>query len=180
MIGNAREYGGLYYFDDGNSMFQQQKISNLKVCFSSTDDTIMLWHRRLGHPNFLYLKHLFPNLFRNKLLSSFQCDICQLAKHHRASFPSQPYKASKPFTLIHSDVWGPSRTLTNSGKRWFITFIDDHTRLSWVYLLKEKSEQNMFLKTFIIWLKHNFEQKFKSFEVTMGRNTLIKYWGHFS
>ncbi|KAH9751535.1 hypothetical protein KPL71_014332 [Citrus sinensis] len=30
MIGNAREYGGLYYFDDGNSMFQQQKISNLE------------------------------------------------------------------------------------------------------------------------------------------------------
>ncbi|KAH9685670.1 hypothetical protein KPL70_014046 [Citrus sinensis] len=51
MIGNAREYGGLYYFDDGNSMFQQQKISNLEVCFSSTADTIMLWHCRGGKEN---------------------------------------------------------------------------------------------------------------------------------
>ena len=52
MIGNAREYGNLYYFDDGNSICQQQKIKNLEAYFSSTDDNIMLWHRRLGHPNF--------------------------------------------------------------------------------------------------------------------------------
>ncbi|KAA0025138.1 Retrovirus-related Pol polyprotein from transposon TNT 1-94 [Cucumis melo var. makuwa] len=59
---------------------------------------------------------------------------------HRVSFPSQPYKPTQPFTLIHSDVWGPSKVTTSSGKRWFVTFTDDHTRLTWVYLITDKSE----------------------------------------
>ncbi|KAA0025328.1 cysteine-rich RLK RECEPTOR-like protein kinase [Cucumis melo var. makuwa] len=29
---------------------------------------------------------------------------------------------------------GPSKVTTSSGKRWFVTFIDNHTRLTWVYL----------------------------------------------
>jgi len=139
----------------------------------------MLWHCRLGHPSFLYLKHLFPNLFRNKLLSSFQCDICQLAKHHRASFPIQPYKASKPFILIHSDVWGPSRTLTNFGKRWFITFIDDHTRLSWVYLLKEKSEAEHVFKNFYNMVETQFQTKIQVFRSDNGKEYFNQILGSF-
>ena len=46
-----------------------------------------------------------------------------------------PYLSSKPFYLIHSDVWGPSEIETHSGKCWFLTLIDDHTCLSWVFLL---------------------------------------------
>lgn len=37
------------------------------------------------------------------------CELCELANHHTAIFPSKPYKASKPFSLIYSDVRGPSR-----------------------------------------------------------------------
>ncbi|KAA0054133.1 Cysteine-rich RLK (RECEPTOR-like protein kinase) 8 [Cucumis melo var. makuwa] len=35
---------------------------------------------------------------------------------------------------------GPSKVTTSSGKRWFVTFIDDYTRLTWVYLITDKSE----------------------------------------
>ena len=76
----------------------------------------MLWHYRLGHPNFHYLKHLLPNLFQNKNPSSLQCEFCELAKHHRSSFSLQPYKPTKPFVLIHTNVWGPSRIVTPSEK----------------------------------------------------------------
>ena len=37
---------------------------------------------------------------------------------------------------------------TLNGKRWFMTIIDDHTRLSWVFLLKEKSEVETILRNF--------------------------------
>lgn len=71
----------------------------------------MLRHFRLGHPSFQYLIHLFPNLFSNKDPFSFQCKVCKLAKHHRASFPLQFYNPSEPFSIIPSDLWGPSRVV---------------------------------------------------------------------
>ncbi|KAA0053517.1 Cysteine-rich RLK (receptor-like protein kinase) 8 [Cucumis melo var. makuwa] len=33
---------------------------------------------------------------------------------------------------------------TSSGKQWFVTFIDDHTRLTWVYLITDKSEKTYY------------------------------------
>ncbi|CAJ2655096.1 unnamed protein product [Trifolium pratense] len=105
MIGSAKESGGLYYFDiEPESQLPSKPISS---CFESflvlnnNNDDVMLWHSRLGHPSFPYLKHLFPELFRNKDLSLFKCEACEFAKHHRSHFPLQPYKPSKPFSVIH-------------------------------------------------------------------------------
>ena len=46
---------------------------------------------------------------------SFHCDVCQFAKHHPTNFPPNGNKSSKPFDLIHSDVWGPSPIPNISG-----------------------------------------------------------------
>ena len=120
-------------------MCGQARVGSLDV-FNAKHDEIVLWHLRLGHTSFQYLKHLFPSLFSNKSVDSFQCEICRLVKHHHAHFPSRPYTPSKPFSLIHSDLLGPSKIPTMTGKKWFVTFIDDHTRVCWVYLLSEKSK----------------------------------------
>jgi len=103
MIGRARMLEGLYYFDE-------VPVSNKKAqSFNSTSsisvrEKIMLWHYRLGHPSFLYLKHLFPKLFKGIDCSSFHCESCIFAKFHRSTYLPKPYQASKPFYLIHSDV----------------------------------------------------------------------------
>ena len=110
------------------------------------DSPTMLWHYRLEHPNFMYLKKWFPSLFNEKA-KTFQCEICQLSKHTHASYSSLPYKSSHPFFIIHSDIWGPSRIHNIISSKWFVTFIDNHTRLSGVFLMKEKSEvrQNLWV-----------------------------------
>ncbi|CAL9016092.1 unnamed protein product, partial [Prunus brigantina] len=84
---------------------------------------------------------LVPSL-SNKLLSDsdFTCDTCILAKSHRVPYPLSTNKCTTPFTLIHSDVWGPSPITAPFGVRWFVTFIDDCTRMTWLYLLKNKNE----------------------------------------
>ena len=158
IIGSARMINGLYYFEDNflsNKIVQGlSSISSLSV-----HDQIMVWHCRLGHPSFPYLKHLFPVLFKVIDPSSFQCESCLMAKSQRKSYIPKPYHASRLFYLFHSDVWGPSKVTTISGKKWFVTFIDDHTRLCWVYLMREKSDVEHIFKEFYRMIETQFQTK---------------------
>ncbi|KAL4022749.1 hypothetical protein IC575_016494 [Cucumis melo] len=113
-IGTARHSGGLYILNDDTSGSSISTTRLLSSYFSTFVHDFMLWHFRLGHPNFTYMKYLFPHLFPKIDVSSLSCDVCIRAKQHRVSFPSQPYKPTQPFTLIHSDVWGPSKVTTSA------------------------------------------------------------------
>ena len=57
------------------------------------------------------MKYLFSHLFSKVDVFSLACDVCIKAKQHRVSLPSQPYKPTRPFTLVHNDVcdlyWWP-------------------------------------------------------------------------
>lgn len=58
------------------------------------------------------------------------CEGCAFGKHCRDSFPSiTNWRASPPLVLVHSDICGPMQTLTKVGNRYFLTFIDDCTRM---------------------------------------------------
>jgi len=81
--------------------------------------------------------------------------------------------------MIHSDVWGPSRISTMFGKRWFVTFIDDHTRLSWVFLLKGKSEVKNVFETFHVMVETQFNEKIKIFRSDNGREFFNEQLGSF-
>lgn len=70
-----------------------------------------------------------PKLFYFVDLPKMECEQCILSKSHKFVYPAKSYTHSKPFYLILSDVWGPSKVKNNYGKRWFVTFIDDHTRI---------------------------------------------------
>ena len=94
------------------------------------------------------MKKLFPSLFANFDVSSFKCDVCELTKIHRASFPLTLTKSAVPFMIIHYDVWGPSKFSTLDGSRWFVSFIDDFTVMTWVCLMKSKSEVNLLFQNF--------------------------------
>ncbi|RVW92416.1 Retrovirus-related Pol polyprotein from transposon RE1 [Vitis vinifera] len=138
--------GKLYYLDlqskDSNKLQQVLMADGSEG--EKKKSEIWLWHRRLGHASFGYLKKLFPSLFAKSDISGFRCDISELAKSHRASFPLILNKSLFPFMVIHSDVWGPSKVPTLSGLRWFVTFIDDCTRMTWLCLMKTKDEVNLF------------------------------------
>ena len=94
------------------------------------------------------MKKLFPSLFANFDVSSFKCDVCELTKSHHDSFPLTLNKSPVPFMIIYADVWGPSKFYTLDGSRWFVTFIDDRTRMTWVCLMNFKSEVNLLFQNF--------------------------------
>ena len=91
---------------------------------------------------------MFPSLFVKSDILGFRCDICELAKSHHALFPLIFNKSLLPFMVIHYDVSVPSKVLTLSGSRWFVTFIDDCTRMTWLCLMKTKDEVNLLFQKF--------------------------------
>ncbi|CAD6223427.1 unnamed protein product [Miscanthus lutarioriparius] len=64
------------------------------------------------------------------------CDACELGKHTRSTYPSIGLRSCEPFMLIHFDVWGPCSVTSLSGFKWFVTFIDCYTRMTWIYMLR--------------------------------------------
>lgn len=78
------------------------------------------------------------------------------------------YKQYSAFTLIHSDVWGPCMDLTPNRKRWFINFIDDDTRLTWVYLMKTKFEVENIFKNYFQMIQTQFQEKIVFFQSDNG------------
>lgn len=91
---------------------------------------VWLWHRRLGHLSFSYLRKLQPHLFLRVHDSKFKCHICELAKSHRISYLPSFNKSFAPFIVVHSDVWGLAKIPSWSGARYFVTFIDECTRMT--------------------------------------------------
>eukprot|EP00253_Pinus_taeda_P029709 PITA_29709 len=75
------------------------------------------------------------------------CSRCVLREHHQDSFENRAsWHTSAPLQLVHSDLCGPLPVVSFSGYKYFLTFIDDFSRRTWVYFLKLKSEVfNMFM-----------------------------------
>ena len=100
----------------------------------------VLWHFRLGH-----LTHKIVN----KVLSACSlppihwtsvCEPCQMAKSHCLPFILSKSRVSQPFALVHSNLWGLAPIVGANGARYFVPFMDDHTRFSWLYLLASKDQ----------------------------------------
>jgi hypothetical protein len=114
-------------------------------CYLGHEDESWLWHKRLGHINFdnliqLNKKEAIRNLPVIKNLSNSICKQCQHGKQTRVKFKTKEYSTTKPLEIIHADVCGPMRTTCLNGERYFMLFVDDFTRMTWLFLLKKKSE----------------------------------------
>lgn len=157
IIGRGTRRGGLYYLDD----FSPGRANYMHHQTSSHERQIWLWHRRLGHPSFSYLRHLLPSLFSRLQNVDFKCDTCIKAKSQRVSYSVSLNKTNTPFALIHSDVWGPSPIPTSSGHRWFVIFVDDCTRMTWLYQLKTKDEVFPVFQAFHAMVQTQFSSKIK-------------------
>ena len=127
IIGRGCESGGLYILAPA--------VPRTIACFGVT--TQFETHCRLGHPSLPLLKKLCPQF---SSLSSLDYESYQFAKHHRlSSHPRVNKRVGAPFELVHLDVWGPCPVLFPTGFRFFVTFVDDYSRTTWLYLMKNCS-----------------------------------------
>ena len=144
IIGRGRESEGLYILDP----------VVLRLIAYSEVTTPFETHCRLGHPSLLLLKKLCPQF---SSLSSLDCESCQFAKHHRlSSHPRVNKRVGAPFELVHSNVWGPCLVLSLTRFCYFVTFVDDYSQTTWLYLIKNRSELFSHFRAFCAEIKTQF------------------------
>ncbi|KAJ0785458.1 putative RNA-directed DNA polymerase [Helianthus annuus] len=137
-----------------NKMFPLRLGNELNfVMTMTTKEVSTLWHKRYAHVNMDTLVSMrnkgsvlgLPKIAKDENV----CEGCISGKQARKTFSKKvTWQASRPLELVHSDICGPMRTESIGGCKYFITFIDDFSRKTWVFFLKYKSEALNFFKTF--------------------------------
>lgn len=85
----------------------------------------------------------------------------------------QPFKISEnvskfSFKLIHSDVWGLAPISSKLGHKFFVIFIDDKSKCTWVYFLKYKNEVSEIFKEFHQLILTQYNSKIKVLRIDNG------------
>ena len=89
----------------------EAKLFNTSVKDNNDDNsnTVMQWHKRLGHVNFGDLLRMKNELGIRSTDQKLNCESCDRAKCHRLPFHKHSIKTKGPLELIHADTSGTIR-----------------------------------------------------------------------
>jgi hypothetical protein len=156
--------GGLYPLPPSTSKFR-------KLVFHAIKIPVNRWHSRLGHPSHdivhcVISKNNLPcATFDNS--SSSVCDACACAKAHRLLYQLSSSTSSAPLQLIFSDVWGHSIE-SFSHKSYYVSFINDYSKFTWIYLLRHKSKVYQYFLEFQALVERMFNHKIITIQSDWG------------
>jgi histone deacetylase 1/2 len=108
-----------------------------------------LLRRCLGHPSSIMVQQVHENnISFSRSNKESACGTCQMANSHQHSYPNSSSVSTSPLELVFLDVWAPASE--SFGRfQYHVSFIDDYSKFTWIYLLKNK---------------YNVFQKFRDFQ----------------
>ena len=160
MLETGRKVGCMFEVHD-------LKIPSQVVLATATTTTPSpdLYHARIGHPSLSCLQLLaFQGHLGSVQFQKFNCTSCHFGKQTKLPFNNSDSFSSTPFDLIHYDIWGPTPVSTERGSRYFVIFIDDFSRYTWIYLLHHRSELVSIYQTFHKMIQTQFNRTVKVFQ----------------
>ena len=104
------------------------------------------WHCRFAHLSLRSLKSLARSEHVKGLEVATQgsgeprpCNTCHLSHASRLPFPRSDRQTTELLELVHTDVLSIN-VPSYGGRRYVVTFVDDHSRMLWVEALARKSD----------------------------------------
>jgi hypothetical protein len=128
------------------------------------ENSCELWHRRLAHINYKALPYICKAVTGLPELKGDHkgvCNGCAQGKNIKNPFPKRDNKTEGVLELIHSDVCGPMPPSSIRGYAYYVSFIDDYSRKTWIYFLKTKDEVFSKFKEFKALIENLSEKKIK-------------------
>ena len=130
----------------------------------SSISSLALWHAQLGHASSSRVQQLASRgLLGSVSIENFDYVSCQLGKQPALPFNSSESISTNIFDLIHSDVWEPSPVSSIGGSRYFVVFVDDYSRCSWIFHMKHRFELLQVYFNFAKMVETQFSKRIKIF-----------------
>jgi hypothetical protein len=172
-VGQVPKVGkGLYrvYHDDDSAVADEANVS------------LMEFHRRVGHIAPATARKLVEKGFVTGVKLDVSggeptfCESCIYAKSTRkpVSKVREGERAKEFGDEVHSDLWGPAPIATLGGRKYYITFTDDNTRLTHLYLLRLKSDAFESYKQYEAWCRTHHNASVKCLHSDRGGEYLGK------
>jgi hypothetical protein len=146
-----------------------EPLSDDEANVATTHLTPVEFHRCMSHISPTVVKHLVTHGFVTGMslgMSSDEpvfCEACTFAKSRRQAIPK--VRKGKCMTVfggeIHSNVWGPAPVQTIGGRHYFVSFTNNYSWLTHIYLLVWKSKTFGAYKTFEAWTNIQLNTKIK-------------------
>ena len=135
------------------------------------------WHRALGHVNFRYLNKLVNDKLVEGLPEKLEninmkCANCIQSKMTNVPFENNRTKTKEILELIHTDLNGSHKTTGYGGEKYFLTFIDDYSKCTRIFCIKNKSETASCFIEFVNLVENKFKE-LKNYNVIMAKNIWI-------
>ena len=113
------------------------------IALASTGIDTTMWHHRLGHMSEKGM-HILQSRKLLRGLKQIDLEFCEhrvYGKQKRARFLRVgKKKKSEKLELVHTNVWGPTQVSSLGVSNYYVIFINDATRKTWVYCIHKKSD----------------------------------------
>ncbi|GKA76891.1 retrovirus-related pol polyprotein from transposon TNT 1-94 [Tanacetum coccineum] len=151
------------------------------VVMKATKDLTKLWHMRLGHMSEKGMVILSKRglLDKQKVASLEFCEHCVIGKQKRVSFSKEIHQTKGTLDYLHADCWGPSRLPSLGDARYFLSIIDDFLRMTWVFMMKHKSEAFEKFKHWKILIENQTGRKIKRLCTDNGLEFCLREFNDF-
>ena len=129
-------------------------------------------HRRLAHVHYRALplaSKVDEGLPEMQTKHEDVCKGCAKGKNIKKTFPSSESKEKGILEVIHSDVCVPMSSSSLSGYAYYVSFIYDFSRKTWIYFMKNKDEVFIKFKEFKALIENHTEKKIKTFRSDNGK-----------
>ena len=91
-----------------------------------------------------------------------KCQGCAYGKQHHLPFPKKSdHECKQSLEHIHTNVCGQIPINSEEASRYFVTFTDDYTHYTYVYMMKNKSEVIDKLREYVEMAKKFTRQRVK-------------------
>ena len=171
IVATAPCYGDAIYYLTGDSPQATALVARRHK------ETPQLWHQRFGHLSYDNLARL-PSMvtginitaeeFKTAGTQGELCEPCAMGKQHRSPFKLSNTTAARPLELVHTDVCGPLPITSLGGSNYFLTLLDDHSKLSMVQPIARKSDAATAVQSALNMLENQIDLRTKRLRCDNG------------